>query len=1569
MASYTHSPSNRANQKSRSLSNIRMDYNNGSSRSSSLNDVREKVPIIHATQIVDLLRRETVYISGGKTRRGGSIISIRIQNDESLHDVATCLLYLTSITSKESKQTEFTVLVDLTRSPFQHLHSILEILQKSIGQQIHRVCVVLPDAFKEGTRESLIYYKTQFNFETVLVPNVSKISKFVDKDQLTKEFGGTLLYDHQDWLQLRLDYESFLKDVSTLLQRLDRVTHEVHRQENKSMEKAMRDRQRWDDVVFNQPSVIFQHGTYIIQKLRKNRSSRSKPALQLSEYEMLMLNQVQRLLNEIEDKQGDLKGFLTEGKREHHAPMEVQELESGIKKVVDWIIGPGEKLLASQTSIGDNLQSADQLRRDHEKMELKCTETYATYAELRYVANSMIKYGGLSSESVAAQKDNMDTVCRNFASRLEKRRNLLICSVCFHRALENSTHSLEDLIETFRGDVSADTTDMVKQVLTNIDENCHAVALSIEQTEREGDRLLDLLSSPIRNAFGKDITPNCENQKSHVTTSIHEINKQKKQVNELADLWKLKLQQILQLRTCEEDAVQGIVWLEELCDVVTRSHADIGSTAIEAEQRKKDHSNLEITAERTYNYSKQLLNAGLMIRRSLGYDTVPNDSFVQRLHLAWKSFVKESEEKASRLSVSLMFNNNAERLGREIDDFSAVVRDGFNDDNFSERNLHYYRTKQDSIHKKYVDTVAMGEALLDRLAVPSSSPYRLVESHETNQNLGHDNAIINQKLVELKITKLEMDLLLAGPEEEDEILKKIKDLSTHQVPGPNMGSSSSILDSNLGHVRPTLWKDAQQTVSPYPADKFEEYDQFNRTDIPVEEPVIAKTTAEAQNTAAVPRDFRPVDSSNHEHEAMRTLKNFEAQIDESTEWVRIKVHEMTPRMTEVGQNREEALHLKAQHNKLVEQIAARQQQINALLTQGDHLVSTEQFYSDVYEAMSQSLGEAWQDLNRQLQDRRNLLDEATDFYQLSENFSDKLRRASEECKSQELDVGCEEAEAKLNNHQALKKDILATSMKTMNLGRALTQNLNELTPVSSPVEDRQATTAVCFAIESNLESLQDRRRALEDAWNKRRQDLEQNVILCKLNKEVDEVSDWFTSHGDIHLDVGDSIETTRARLADHKKLQETFTEVKTKVSNMNIEAVKVSSSTQHKLQLLLTQTRGINTLCDDFGEKLNNWHQILACTLDFRVNTQMAMETLYKLEIEIQNVNKPSEELPTYLSSLHHAVDPVVKEGQVLLSMLTYPTPGANYIQISIEKLQVEASRIENQYYSELYHETSVLTDFEEKYSVVVKWLRNVGDNYLASYNDPGDQLATAMDFLEGHEQLDDDMREKTKEVEKVLNATADIITSGVPDSTSVQERADKLRQQWTRITISVENRIRIALILVKFHKLTKELVNSMENLETMLKAVDSDGQPQSSSQGRLQERWEHMIELYVQTECKGKNYLSEANFISDDPLIVLQPSISMVEIKLKKYEEHKNKLTDMYDSWQLQQTLSKDFASQWEQFVSDAKQTIKWVEKVEADFFPISELDGGLQDTDSLQAKFDQIQLTMQVSNNAGFD
>lgn len=47
-------------------------------------------------------------------------------------------------------------------------------------------------------------------------------------------------------------------------------------------------------------------------------------------------------------------------------------IEDGVCQVINWILGPGELLLNSHQNVGYDVVSAEDLRRSHENLELKC---------------------------------------------------------------------------------------------------------------------------------------------------------------------------------------------------------------------------------------------------------------------------------------------------------------------------------------------------------------------------------------------------------------------------------------------------------------------------------------------------------------------------------------------------------------------------------------------------------------------------------------------------------------------------------------------------------------------------------------------------------------------------------------------------------------------------------------------------------------------------------------------------------------------------------------------------------------------------------------------------------------------------------------------------------------------------------------------------------------------------------------------------------------------------------------------------------------------------------------------
>lgn len=51
---------------------------------------------------------------------------------------------------------------------------------------------------------------------------------------------------------------------------------------------------------------------------------------------------------------------------------EIKFLEEGVASVTNWILGPADAMLNSRHRVGFDVASSEELRREHEALELEC---------------------------------------------------------------------------------------------------------------------------------------------------------------------------------------------------------------------------------------------------------------------------------------------------------------------------------------------------------------------------------------------------------------------------------------------------------------------------------------------------------------------------------------------------------------------------------------------------------------------------------------------------------------------------------------------------------------------------------------------------------------------------------------------------------------------------------------------------------------------------------------------------------------------------------------------------------------------------------------------------------------------------------------------------------------------------------------------------------------------------------------------------------------------------------------------------------------------------------------------
>ncbi|TNN68525.1 Proto-oncogene DBL [Liparis tanakae] len=97
--------------------------------------------------------------------------------------------------------------------------------EASFPGNLHLVLVLRPTSFFHRTVTDIGFRFSQEDFmlkmPVVMLSSVTDLLRYIDENQLTSEFGGTLDYCHSDWIVLRTAIESFavtVKDIAQMLQ-------------------------------------------------------------------------------------------------------------------------------------------------------------------------------------------------------------------------------------------------------------------------------------------------------------------------------------------------------------------------------------------------------------------------------------------------------------------------------------------------------------------------------------------------------------------------------------------------------------------------------------------------------------------------------------------------------------------------------------------------------------------------------------------------------------------------------------------------------------------------------------------------------------------------------------------------------------------------------------------------------------------------------------------------------------------------------------------------------------------------------------------------------------------------------------------------------------------------------------------------------------------------------------------------------------------------------------------------------------------------------------------------------
>uniref|UniRef100_A0A8C1AHM3 SEC14 and spectrin domains 1 n=1 Tax=Cyprinus carpio carpio TaxID=630221 RepID=A0A8C1AHM3_CYPCA len=635
----------------------------------------------------------------GKDRRSGLILTIPLCTEQtSMEELSATLDYLLGIPSEKCKARGFTVIVDGRKSQWNIVKTVVLMLQNVIPAEVSLVCVVKPDEFwdKKVTHFCFWKEKDRLGFEVILV-SANKLTRYIEPCQLTDEFGGSLVYDHLDWLNKRLVFEKFTKESTSLLDELTVIN------ENEKGSQAEKDRSSESNILPSfDPETVLQTGHELLSELQQRRFNGSEgggggTAWSPMDDELLAQPQVMKLLDSLREQYTKYQEVC----RQRSKRSQLEEIQTKVMQVVNWLEGPGTEQLRTQWGIGDSIRASQALQQKHEEIESQHSEWFAVYVELNQQIAALLSAGDEEDlMELKGLQQQLSDVCYRQASQLEFRQNVLQSAHEFHMTAQDMSQQLDGLLGMLCADVAPADGAAIQQTLKHLEEKLKSVEGALQSLREKGQVLLDQMSTQTSFSYGKDVGIENKENIDHIHSVMEDMQLRKQRCEDMVDVRRLKMLQMVQLFKCEEDASQAVEWLGELLDALLKTHIRLGDDSQETKVLLEKHKKFVDVAQSTYDYGRQLLQATVVLCQSLRCTTRSSGDTLPRLNRVWKQFTVTSDERQHRLEMASAFHTAAEKILRESPELAELMVDV----------------------EAYEEVETVGKGLLDRLTVPVIFP-------------------------------------------------------------------------------------------------------------------------------------------------------------------------------------------------------------------------------------------------------------------------------------------------------------------------------------------------------------------------------------------------------------------------------------------------------------------------------------------------------------------------------------------------------------------------------------------------------------------------------------------------------------------------------------------------------------------------------------------------------------------------------------------------------------------------------------------------------------------------------